>query len=120
MNKLIIALAFGVTGCASNAKNIQPAYISPLQYDTYSCAQLREEAARIGGEAVRVAGVQDSNATKDAVFTTVGIIIAWPVLFALKGDGQTASELARLKGQLDAIEQAGIRKNCGIAVQKPQ
>jgi hypothetical protein len=32
----------------------------------------------------------------------------------VQGDKQTAAELARLKGEMDAIEQASIRKNCGI------
>jgi hypothetical protein len=32
----------------------------------------------------------------------------------LSGDGNTAAELARLKGQMQALEQASVQKNCGI------
>jgi hypothetical protein len=31
---------------------------------------------------------------------------------------QTAAELARLKGEMDAIEQTSIRKKCGIQFQR--
>ena len=42
------------------------------------------------------------------------MILFWPILFANEGDGQTAAELAQLKGQKKAIEEASIKKNCGI------
>ncbi len=70
----------------------------------------------VGGcEDAQTAGTQDSTATKDAVVMTVGLVVFWPSLFFLSGgDGANAAELARLKGSMDALEQAGIRKNCGI------
>jgi hypothetical protein len=53
----------------------------------------------------------------DTVKTTVGIVLFWPILFANEGNGQTAAELASLKGQKKAIEEASIMKNCGIRFQ---
>ena len=47
----------------------------------------------------------------------VGLVLFWPALFFIKGDKQSAAELARLKGELDAIQQASIMHNCGITVQ---
>jgi len=44
----------------------------------------------------------------------VGLVLFWPSLFFIRGDRETRAELARLKGELDAIEQMSIRKNCGI------
>ena len=35
-------------------------------------------------------------------------------MFIPLGDGQAAAELARLKGQMEALEQASVQKNCGI------
>ena len=48
----------------------------------------------------------------------VGLVLFWPSLFFIKGDGATAAELGRLKGEMDAIEQASIQKNCGIQFQR--
>ena len=66
----------------------------------------------------RLPGVQDANRTSDAVATTVGIVVLWPVLFAIKGDGNNAAELARLKGEMEALEGKSIRKKCGITFQR--
>jgi hypothetical protein len=119
--KLYLAL-FGATvllaGCASKSENIQATYMSPMTYEPYSCDQLAQEGQRISARAAEVAGVQDKNRKDDTIKTTVGVILFWPILFANEGDGQTASELAQLKGQKKAIEEASIRKNCGIQFQK--
>jgi len=64
--------------------------------------------------AAAASGAQDSQATKDAVATTVGVVILWPSLFFIGGDKQTAAQVSQLKGQMDAIQQESIRKNCGL------
>jgi hypothetical protein len=58
-----------------------------------------------------------TQATKDAVATGIGVIIFWPSLLFIGGDKQTAAQIAHLKGQMDAIQQESIRKNCGIQFQ---
>jgi hypothetical protein len=85
-----------------------------MQYDSFNCRQLAEEAQRISARAAQAAGAQDSQATKDTVATTAAIIIFWPAAFFVQGDKQNAAELARLKGEMEAIEQVSIRKQCGI------
>jgi hypothetical protein len=57
---------------------------------------------------------QDEKASSDAGAMAIGMILFWPALFLLDGDEESASEVARLKGEMDAIEQANIQKNCGI------
>lgn len=111
--------ALVLAGCASRSSDIAATYVSPLQYDSLSCRQLSEEAQRVSQRAAIAAGVQDDRATKDAVATTVGVIIFWPTLFLIGGDKQNAAELARLKGEMEAVEQVSIRKNCGIQFRPP-
>jgi hypothetical protein len=106
--------ALALAGCASKASDVTPSYISPMQYDAYNCNQLAEEAQRVSARASATAGAQDSQATKDVVATTVGVIVFWPALFFIGGDKQNAAELGRLRGEMEAIEQASIRKKCGI------
>lgn len=114
--KIYVALAamILVAGCASKSENIQATYMSPMLYESYSCEQLAQEGHRVAARAAEVAGVQDKNRKNDTIKTTVGVILFWPILFANEGDGQTAAELAQLKGQKKAIEEASIKKNCGI------
>jgi len=46
--------------------------------------------------------------------TAAAVVIFWPAAFFVGGDKQTAAELAQMKGQMVAIEQASIQKRCGI------
>lgn len=111
----VVALLGGlVAGCASSSEKIQAAYVSPIQYQSYSCHQLGEEASRISSRVNQLAGVQDQKATNDAVATGVAIVVFWPAAFFIGGNDQTTAELARLRGEFEAIEKASIQKNCGI------
>jgi hypothetical protein len=112
------AIAAGASACAKNADQIGGTYISPIMYENYTCPQLAEEASRVSARAAQSAGIQDQKASNDAVAMTVGLIIVWPALFFIKGNDENTAELARLRGQMDAIEQASIRKRCGITFQR--
>lgn len=61
--------------------------------------------------------MQDDKRTNDAWATTAAVILFWPAAFLVKGDGQTAAELARLKGEFEAVEKVAIEKNCGLKFQ---
>jgi hypothetical protein len=106
------------TGCATKSTDIAPAYVSPTLYSNWTCPQLAEEARRVSARAALAAGAQDSNRSSDQVLTTVSVIVFWPALFALNGDGPQAQEVARLKGEMQAVEEASIRNNCGFQFQR--
>lgn len=117
--RVFVAMAAGLalSACATKSADVAPAYVSPLQYQTFSCSQLAEEAQRVSAAATAASGAQDSQATKDAVVTTAAVIVFWPAAFFVQGDKQNAAQLAQLKGQMDAIQQESIRKNCAITFQ---
>jgi hypothetical protein len=115
----VLPLAATLGACASASSDIAAQYVSPLQYQQYSCTQLAEEARTISSRAAQVAGVQDQKRTNDAIATTVGVVVFWPALFMVKGDGTTANELGRLKGEMEAIERVSIQKKCGIKFERP-
>lgn len=106
--------AVALSACAKSSANIEAAYVSPALYERMNCAQLSEEAKRVATRANSVAGVQDQNATRDAVATTAAAIIFWPAAFFIGGNGTNATELASLKGQLEAIQSVSEKKNCGL------
>ncbi|SOH92609.1 hypothetical protein SAMN06273572_101457 [Monaibacterium marinum] len=100
-----------ISGCASSSDEIMPAYVSPIQYDSYSCSQLAQENNRIASRLNHLTGEQDDRASSDAVATGVAIILFWPAAFFIEGD-DLAPEIAQLKGQFDAIDQAAVRNDC--------
>lgn len=107
-----------VAGCVASPESISAAYVSPLAYQSYSCDQLGEEFHRVGRKAQEVAGVQSDTATKDAVAMGVGLVLFWPALFFLASGSDREEELARLKGELEAIESASIQKDCSSVIKE--
>ena len=114
MRAAVALLGLALTGCASTSADISPTYVSPLTYDQYDCEQLAQEGQRVSQRAAIASGQQDKSRTGDAVATTVGVVLFWPALFFINGDGPKAAELGRMKGEMDAIEQASISKKCRI------
>ena len=120
-NTFAAAIAVVVlAGCAKDANQVGATYVSPITYQTYTCPQLAEEAQRVAARAAEASGVQDQKSTNDKVAMGVGLIIFWPALLFTKGNDENTAELARLKGSMDAIEQASIQKHCGIQFQHAQ
>jgi hypothetical protein len=113
----IVALGAALCGCASSSADIAAAYVSPVAYQGYSCQQLALEAQAISTRAATLSGVQDSQRTKDGWATAAAVVIFWPAAFLVGGDKQNAAELAQMKGQMVAVEQASIAKKCNIQFQ---
>ncbi|MGO4705063.1 hypothetical protein AB4072_04700 [Microvirga sp. 2MCAF38] len=112
---VVVAVSMAAAGCASRSDDVSAAYVSPIAYQSYSCRELGQEAQRVSSAAATAAGVQDRQRTNDAVATTAAVVIFWPAAFFVGGDNAKTAELARLKGQMQAIEEASIQKKCGIA-----
>ena len=113
--KFVAVLIASVTlsGCADHADDVKASFVTPIQYENYSCKQIRREMIRVSQKVSEVSGVQDKHASNDAVATGVGVVIFWPALFFLASkDDHT--ELASLKGQYDALQQAAIEKDCDV------
>jgi len=106
-----------LAACATDPQKIQAAYVSPIQYQGYTCQQIAGELGRVTRKATEVGGGLKKLADDDESQMAIGLILFWPALFFLEGsDGPQATEYARLKGERDALEQVAIKKDCGIEV----
>ncbi len=74
------------------------------------------EMQRISRRVHEVSGQQQKEADGDAAALGVGLVLFWPALFFMIGKDQEA-ELARLKGEYEALEQAAIEKECNVAAE---
>jgi hypothetical protein len=118
MRKACIVAACGLvlTACTKQASRVIATSAAPLTYDSYSCPQLADEAQHISSRAAQTTGAQDQNAPNDKLTTAAGLIIFWPALPPPKGyDPSATNELALVKAQMDAIEQASAKNKCNIA-----
>lgn len=116
MNKIIVVAAFAaaLSACATPPKDIAPSYVSTALYENMSCPQLRQEAEAVSARTHQAYGAQDKARGQDTAMTGVAVVLFLPAAFFLKGDGADAANVARLKGEAQAIEQVNRVKNCGI------
>ena len=103
------APAGALAGCAADTSQIKAEYASPVKYENYSCKQLEGEAARLTRKVTEVGARVDQTAADDDAQTGVGLILFWPALFFLEGeDTADTREFARLRGEMDAVEEVTI------------
>ena len=102
----IAALAFS-TACAKKADNIEPAAISTAKYDGWSCKKLSREKGFVDDALVRVSASQDKAASSDAWMV---FLIGVPT-----SGGGTPGEVARLKGEQEAIRRYMVEKDCKLS-----
>ena len=70
-------------GCAKPTEDVPAAFVSPVNYRDFSCGQLAENAKRVSQRAAELSGVDDRK-----------------------------PELARLQGELVAINEESAKKGC--------
>jgi len=113
---LFLLSPFALAGCSTPPDKISATYVSPLEYDDFTCKQIRGEMSRVSRKVNEVSGAQQKEADGDSAAMGIGLVVFWPALFFLAGDDKK-EELAMLKGQYDALEQSAIKKNCDVAKQ---
>lgn len=114
-----LSAAVALSGCATSSKDITSSYVSPLQYQSYDCAQITAETQRIQARVGEISGSLDQTAANDKALVGVGMVLFWPALFALGGSKPQQAEFARLKGEFDALQKAAIDKRCTGIVSAP-
>lgn len=101
-------------GCASHPDRIEARYVSPTMYQAWSCDQLVEERTRLTKEVQRVDGLQRENANADVAMMTVGLVLLWPMLFGLAATKDRKDDVARLKGEYEAVETSIKTRPCAL------
>ncbi len=109
-----LAVAMLVSGCATHPNDIQATYVSPTIYSAWTCEQLIEENNRIVRRVDEVTGNQSRRANNDTAMMAVGMVLFWPALFFMSRSDQEG-ELARLKGEYDAVQSNVVQKRCSVA-----
>ena len=115
---LLLVLLVFVAGCAKKAENVAATYISPLVYQSYDCDQIALEMQAISNSVATLSGAQNRKRTGDTVATTAAVIIFWPAAFLVGGNDEQTAQLARHKGELEALRQAATQKQCNIEIQE--
>lgn len=106
----LIVSAAALVACAKSPESIAPSYVSDITYRPLSCQDLAVESARINQALARSSTQQEQARTND----TVGVMLLGLPVSSLSGDN-VAPEIARLKGELEAINRVSTQKKCATA-----
>jgi len=93
-------------------------YVPPFPYLEFDCPQLVREARALSSRSAELAGLQQSDPIVHGNENS-STTIRWPKVFSLVGDSSIADKLALMRGQMIAIEEASIRRQCSIQFQRP-
>ncbi len=107
-----IALSISLAACAAQPDKVTSTYVSPTTYGNFSCKQLIAERNRVVAKVNELNGAQKKKADNDAAMMGVGMILFWPALIGLAAGSDVEVQLASMKGNYDALTQAGMQKGC--------
>lgn len=96
--------AFAIGGCASRPENIRPAYASEMTYNGWTEQQMIEEQERLKAALSSASEQQHKTRAND----TAGVLLLGLPISSMTGRG-VEGEIARLKGELEALRKAAIR-----------
>ena len=106
----IIVFAVFMVGCASRPDSIPASYVSHEKYVDNDCQILYNKLSNAQTELRRVSDLQNSAANSDAV----GVFLLGIPFSKLSGDH--AGDVAKWKGEIEAIETAKIKKKCDSTI----
>lgn len=106
--------------CATDPNSIKAARVDVAPYLAMTCQQLFEEHDRIGRSLLDATDVQLGQAQHDSVAVGAAFLVFTPLVAAVRGDGAMAAEVARLKGERAAIEQAIASTGCVAGLDRKQ
>lgn len=106
--------ALVIPACATRPENVTASHVSSSRYAERTCKSLARELDEVQ-DALRAQSAKlNDKATQDAVVTGVGVILFWPVLFALGNNAGLEGDVARLKGEEQAIRRQMREQECEL------
>jgi hypothetical protein len=106
----VVAVIITVTlgACAQSPDATQPKYVSTLPYLVWTCAQIAGEQLKIANALDTASAQQKRTRSND----TVGVLLTGMPVSSMAG-GNIAPQIAHLKGEQDALNEAMTLHSCG-------
>mgnify|MGYP006265878917 FL=1 len=117
---IFLVTVFFLSACgvkSVTSASVQADIVSVAGYKDYSCKELAIDALNIQNRIPEISSVIDKKKEDNDAYIATAVVFM-PILAAgIKGNQEEAAQLALYKGQLNAIRQAAIMKDCEIIVQ---
>ena len=115
---VVLVLASFLVGCAIAPKatrEYEATYVSPLKYKDYTCARIAVEVPSRVKKASELRYKLDRG-TGDDNFQLFAFLL-FPMSGMAGGVGGDYAQYSQLKGELEALKQVAIQKDCSFKVQ---
>ncbi|MBX3615896.1 hypothetical protein [Nitrosomonas sp.] len=110
---LVFVIVILLSSCATSPESRSVSYVSPSQFQTYSCEELLNEIERIQNRVSELIGKPGATIpAKDKWILGADLSLSWAALFALGGTEEQEAEYLQLKSEYDAIQQWAVIKQC--------
>jgi hypothetical protein len=108
MKNLFLAAAIlaTLTACANRPESIHASHVSHEKYTGLSCIELSTKLADSRANLVKFSDMQNTKANMDAA----GVFLLGIPFSKLSGDSE--ADVAKSKGEIEAIETAQIKEKC--------
>ena len=106
---LPILITVVLVGCANRPESIRASHVSFERYIDLNCTALVTKMTDTQAELTKYSKMQDSKANGDAV----GVFFLGIPFSKMSGDHE--GDIARLKGEVEAVETAQIKNKCKLA-----
>jgi hypothetical protein len=102
----ILAITSIFAGCATRPESISASYVSHEKYSGKDCTTLAIDLSNTRSELAKFSSMQDTKANLDAA-TVFFVLIP-----ASKLSGDHAGDVAKWKGEVEAVETAIVKASC--------
>jgi len=106
MKMATVILAMLLAGCANRPETIHASFVSFESFMDLNCSQMNAKMSNTRAELDKFSKMQDSKATGDAW----GVFLIGVPFSKLSGDHE--GDVARLKGEVEAIKTAQVKGKC--------
>jgi hypothetical protein len=100
-----------LAACAEAPERILPSSVSPVLYGGLDCRTLQVESKRIDDRLSVLTERQHKAANQDTSVAAFSFFLFWPAAFFI-GREDYEVEIARLKGEAEAVSNAAVSKEC--------
>lgn len=103
---IIVGLAIGLSACANRPSSIKPSFVSHERFIALECPAIRDRLVSARHDLARYSVLQEQKANNDAV----GVFLLGVPFSKMSGDHE--ADVARAKGEIEALETAQIKNRC--------
>ena len=109
-----VLIALLLSACAASSVDLRAQYVAPEKYQGQSCPEIGAEGERVARRVAEISGAEYSGTSGAAWLVAQSIVVRWPTPLVASSEEATA-ELARLKGEFEALEKASALKRCSFS-----